>query len=223
MRLNPEPAAPADTRRRLIAAGLDAFGHKGFKAASTREIAAAAGANLAAIKYHFGSKQGLYLAVAQHIAEQIASKVGGVADQARAALEDGSLDRGSAAALLERIVEAAARTLVASSEAERWARVVLREQFEPTAAFEVLYSSIMRRMHLTVTRLIAVLLALDPDNEDVKLEAFALLGQVLVFRTARAAVLRRMEWKEIGQREADAVIATLKRTVRRLAASGGRS
>ena len=39
----------AETRAQLIEAALDVFGRRGFEGASTREIAKAAGANLAAI------------------------------------------------------------------------------------------------------------------------------------------------------------------------------
>src|SRR5262245_12691635 len=59
--------AAADTRTRLLEAGLDHFGRVGFEGANIRAIAAAAGANIAAINYHFGGKRGLYLAVANHI------------------------------------------------------------------------------------------------------------------------------------------------------------
>ena len=68
--LAPLPASPRSdaTRAALVAAGLDLFGRRGFEATSTREIAAAAGVNLAAIAYHFGSKDGLRLACADFIA-----------------------------------------------------------------------------------------------------------------------------------------------------------
>lgn len=52
---------PADaTRADLVEAAIEAFAAKGFEGASVREIARAAGANLAAISYHFGGKEGLY-------------------------------------------------------------------------------------------------------------------------------------------------------------------
>ncbi|MBE9190364.1 TetR family transcriptional regulator [Gloeocapsopsis crepidinum LEGE 06123] len=57
-----------DARHRLIDAGIEVFGISGFEAASTRHIADKAGVNLAAIPYYFGSKEGLYRAVAEHIA-----------------------------------------------------------------------------------------------------------------------------------------------------------
>src|SRR5258708_579996 len=66
----------ADTRALLIDAALDVFGRLGYEGASTRMIAKAAGANLAAIVYHFGGKEALYLAVAEHVAHSIFGQVG---------------------------------------------------------------------------------------------------------------------------------------------------
>jgi len=51
------------SRERLVHAALPLFAHQGFAKTSTREIAVAAGTNLAAIKYYFGDKAGLYRAV----------------------------------------------------------------------------------------------------------------------------------------------------------------
>lgn len=53
-----QPAA----RERLLLAGLRLFAHQGFAKTSTRELAEAAGVNVAAISYYFGDKAGLYRA-----------------------------------------------------------------------------------------------------------------------------------------------------------------
>ena len=47
-------------KKQLIAAALAQFGEYGMNA-TTREIAAQAGQNIAAITYYFGSKEDLYL------------------------------------------------------------------------------------------------------------------------------------------------------------------
>ena len=53
----------AEAREQLLHCALRLFADKGFAKTSTREIALAAGANLAAISYYFGDKAGLYRAV----------------------------------------------------------------------------------------------------------------------------------------------------------------
>ena len=49
-------------RQNLLACALRLFGEKGFAKTSIREIAQAAAANIAAISYYFGDKEGLYRA-----------------------------------------------------------------------------------------------------------------------------------------------------------------
>ena len=55
-------ADPSDTRGRLLDCALRLFSQRGFARTSTRALAEAAGANLAAIRYYFGDKAGLYRA-----------------------------------------------------------------------------------------------------------------------------------------------------------------
>jgi len=210
--------AQPDTRTRLLEAGLDQFGRVGFEGANIRAIAAAAGANIAAINYHFGGKRGLYLAVANHIVEGISGAIGPIAAEIIAIAAKPRLAPAEARAALEQFVRTAGRLLATSPRAERWARFILREQLDPTDAFEIIYNSIMGRMHRTLTALVAAVLELDPESEQARLEAFSLLGQALIFRFARAAVLRRMGWEAIGEEEADRIVAQLARAVSRLGA-----
>jgi len=210
--------AQPDTRTRLLEAGLDHFGRVGFEGANIRAIAAAAGANIAAINYHFGGKRGLYLAVANHIVEGISAAIGPIAAEIIAIAAKPRLAPAEARAALEQFVRTAGRLLATSPRAERWARFILREQLDPTDAFEIIYNSIMGRMHRTLTALVAAVLELDPESEQARLEAFSLLGQALIFRFARAAVLRRMGWEAIGEEEADRIVAQLARAVSRLGA-----
>lgn len=52
-----------DTRDRLIEAGMAVFAERGFADAGVRAICARAGANPAAVNYHFGDKQRFYAEV----------------------------------------------------------------------------------------------------------------------------------------------------------------
>ena len=186
----------AETRAQLIEAGLDVFGRLGFEGASTREIAKVARANLAAIVYHFGGKEGLHRAVAEHVAQSILQRIG----PTLAVAGGPSIATPSAArAMLTRLIETFIEVILGSAEAERWARFIVREQMQPTASFDVIYRFLGGAAAMA-TRLVAAALG-RPEDEETRVRVFALLGQVLVFRVAQAMVLRRMEWRALGERE----------------------
>lgn len=66
----------ADTRERLLEAALEVFAAHGFAGASTREIARRAGVALAALPYHFTTKEALWRAVADRIFARLAATIG---------------------------------------------------------------------------------------------------------------------------------------------------
>jgi TetR/AcrR family transcriptional regulator len=58
-------------REKLLAAARDLFLRYGYRAVSSRQIAAAAGANVAMIRYYFGGKPGLYREIVHAIIQPI--------------------------------------------------------------------------------------------------------------------------------------------------------
>jgi AcrR family transcriptional regulator len=191
----------ADTRAQLIEAAMDVFGRLGFEGASTREIAKAAHANLAAIAYHFGGKQALYIAVAEHIVAAITGSIGPAL--AAAAVPDALASPEAARSAIHHLVHAFVDVILGTEEAERWARFIVREQMQPSPAFDVIYR-FMGGAATVATRLVAAALE-RPEDAEMRIRVFTLMGQVLVFRVARALVLRRMEWDAIGEKERAAI------------------
>jgi AcrR family transcriptional regulator len=61
--MTPVEGMEVDTKQRLLDAAERLFAQQGFHATSLRAITGEAGANLAAVNYHFGSKEGLMEAV----------------------------------------------------------------------------------------------------------------------------------------------------------------
>src|SRR3954451_25458550 len=61
--------AAAETRRRLVEAGIESLREDGFGGASARKVAARAGCNQALIFYHFGSVADLLLAALDEVSE----------------------------------------------------------------------------------------------------------------------------------------------------------
>lgn len=65
-------AKPKDsTRSKIVTAALRVFATRGFEAASLKEITTASETNVAAIHYHFGSKESLIREVLQTVADPI--------------------------------------------------------------------------------------------------------------------------------------------------------
>jgi TetR/AcrR family transcriptional regulator, regulator of cefoperazone and chloramphenicol sensitivity len=187
----------AETRLRLLDAALDVFGKYGFEGATTRQIARNAGANLAAIVYHFGSKEALHRAVAEHVANHIFASAG---PAIAAANEPAAIATPEAArAMLCRLIENYIEIILGAADAERWARFIVREQMQPTSAFDVIYR-VMGGGIGTATRLVATALGRAEDDE-LRLRVFTIFGQVLIFRVAQALVLRRMGWSAIGPQQ----------------------
>jgi len=69
-----QATATLDTRTALLDAAAQVLRERGYAALSTREVATAAGVPLSQIHYHFGSKQGLMLALFEYLNAQLFSR-----------------------------------------------------------------------------------------------------------------------------------------------------
>lgn len=190
--------SPAEqTRAALLRAGLRLFGRKGYEGTSTREIAALARANIGSIAYHFGGKEGLHLACADFIVETIQS----IARPALAEIAAVAKPE-DAAAGLKRSVERIVGFFVASPEVGDFAQFILRELSVPGPAFERIYAGAIQPTHARLCRIWEQATGEPAESDATRIRMFMMIGQVVYFRIAREAVLRRMEWTDIGLDEA---------------------
>ncbi|MFN7169307.1 MAG: CerR family C-terminal domain-containing protein [Pannonibacter sp.] len=189
-----------ETRERLVEAAIELFGLGGFDGTTTRAIADKAGVSLAAIPYHFTTKEKLYLAAASSIAEQGSQRLGPALKVLDAEIYSGALSRKKAITLLEEAFIPFV-TMLASRESEKWARFMLREQAAPTEAFEILYASDVGRFFRYVIHLTAIASGDVPGSQTARIRGLTLVGQALAFRAARALSLRTLELEDIGTDE----------------------
>ena len=201
MSVDPLPRGE-ETRAALISAALAAFGEKGFDAVSTREIALAAKANSAMIAYHFGGKEGLRAACAEHVAERLRALLGAAVATPPATPE-------AARAALGSLLSAFIRGVVANEAARPLARFLLREISDPSAAFAVIYDTAFAPLHARASAFWAQATGGEAESVETRLSVFAMVGQALYFRIAREAVLKRMGWREIGPAEAAEIEAVV--------------
>jgi AcrR family transcriptional regulator len=191
------------TQERLLDIAIREFGAKGIEGASTRGIAAAAGTAMSSITYHYGSKEALYLAAADHIAASMAAEmtpalalcpvaVDCTAEEARAGIH----------AILERLA-----TRMASDSSADWSLFILREQMNPSEAFDRIYNGMMGRVMTTLVDLIRIV---RPSSlAEARTIAVTLCGQVLAIRASRAAILRLFAIETLDTHHADALRQTI--------------
>ncbi|HLY72930.1 MAG TPA: CerR family C-terminal domain-containing protein, partial [Planctomycetota bacterium] len=137
-----------DTRERLLEAGGVVFSESGFRSATVRDIVTRAGANLAAVNYHFGDKEGLYAAVLEHYAGAALAKhppLGGLHPDA------------SPEEQLHAFVRAFLLRILDKGHQAVHGKMMAREMIEPTAALDRIVEQMIRPLY---GRLCAILKAL---------------------------------------------------------------
>lgn len=72
---NERPVEDLNTRARIRDAAMAEFGDKGFKGATMKSIAAAAGVSVGLVQHHFGTKDGLRSACDERVLEMVRMKV----------------------------------------------------------------------------------------------------------------------------------------------------
>jgi AcrR family transcriptional regulator len=146
-----------ETRDRVLDAAERLFGERGFKHVTVREICRSAGANVAAVNYHFGDKLGLYREVLQGAIDAMRATT----ELARAAGEG----RPAEEQLRQFISIFLHRVLAPGSE--RIHRLIHREQHDPTPALDALVEQGLRPRIEYVSDIVARMMGCDPDDEAV--------------------------------------------------------
>lgn len=201
-----------NTRRRLLDVGLEEFGKYGFDYVSTRQLTQKAQVNQAAIPYHFGGKEGLYMAVAEDLVATLRGTVGIAAERIQKRLESGPIPLAEGEILVTALIGKMVPFLVGTGNGRLRAAFVIRELMNPSEAFDHLYQGYLCKVHTTVTRLVASLLAEDPEAESSILRAHALIGQVMVFGAGRELIRVRMGWKETTEEHLEQIRESITET-----------
>lgn len=197
------------TRIRLVEAGVHVFARQTYEEASVREIAAQAGVTVAMVGYHFKGKEGLYLAVADRIVAAGLEIIGPAMAQGQKVLDCEPRER---AALLQAVRDLL-RGLLETSREDRsfdWARIMLREQLGGSRAGDVLHENLVKPYMTLLAALIAALGGRASDRHSM-IRAFALMGQVIVFRTARDAAVRLLGPDEAAEEDFAVMMSLIER------------
>ena len=156
----PEPTAPLEEpRHRLLQCGLRLFAAQGYSKTSTRELAEAAGVNVAAISYYFGDKAGLYRAA---FCEPMGAPEDDLARYNGDALSLPEALRGFYAGFLEPLKQGDVSRLCM--------KLHLREMLEPTGLWNDDPSFGIRQMHEALVAVLCRHLGLQPATAAADLD-----------------------------------------------------
>jgi AcrR family transcriptional regulator len=171
------------TRERILDEAEALFANKGYHAVSVREITRVAQCNLAAVNYHFGNKQNLYLEVFRSRWMPRASRL---FDNFRKSLKDNA--QASPNSVVESLARAFLQGPMSDDERMRHHKLIFGEFAQPTQAFELVADQVLKPLF---TSLMADLRAVMPDttgDKQTALNAFSILAMVLYFNLARPLI-----------------------------------
>lgn len=166
----PPPRGPrsdgVEARSRILYTALRLFAEGGFAKTSTREIAKAAGVNIAAISYYFGDKAGLYAATFNE-------PMGGSAGDLVKLFEDPDLPMHEA---LRLCMNAYVEPLKRGEIVRQCMRLHMREMVEPTSQWAEELERDVRGPHEALVQVLCRHLGVKKADDDVHRLALAVSG-----------------------------------------------
>jgi AcrR family transcriptional regulator len=156
------------TEKSLLAVASDVFAKKGYRDATIAEICERAKANIAAVNYHFGDKETLYIEAWRHAfseSVEVHPPNGGVSGDA--APEERL--RGQVSALLHRIVD----------EGNKEFLIIQKELANPTGLLNEVMREVIRPLQKKMEALVRELLGPQVSDMEVRFCEISIISQCI--------------------------------------------
>jgi TetR/AcrR family transcriptional regulator, regulator of cefoperazone and chloramphenicol sensitivity len=183
------------TRQKLLQAAGELFAQHGFARATVRDICSACGANVAAVKYHFGDKQRLYRASIEH--------------WLHAAAEKYPMDRsteGTAEERLRRFVRTLLFRMLGPGKPAWHGRLMAREMVEPTGVLDEMVRVTVKPMMSHLEKIVGELLAGSLGGAGLRRVTFSVIGQVVFYKHAEPVLERLGTGRSMGEAELEKLV-----------------
>ncbi len=172
------------TKKRLLAVASEAFAERGYREATVSEICEQAKSNVAAVNYHFGDKETLYVKAWRHAfyeSLKVHPPDGGVS----ANVPPEERLRGRVKALLRRVTSSNNKAFL----------IVLRELASPTGLLDEVTRKDLRPLREKMEGLIRELLGPYASEAQVRFCATGILSQCVI-----PMLMRRMDRERQGSK-----------------------
>ena len=174
-----------ETRTKLIQAAGEVFGELGYEAATVRDISTRAGANIAAINYHFRDKLGLYT-------ETLKTAVSARSiHETKTPFDQLPPEQAFTLFIAEMFSQ------MFNPEHPAWySKVMAHELAQPTPGMAVVVEQVIRPLAVALCELVGRVLGIAPTDMQARLCAHSIIGQIVHYVSGRPVIsLLWPEWE----------------------------
>lgn len=194
----------SETAGKILRTALKMFAVATPAAIRMRDLAKEAGVNLAAVNYHFKTKDDLYMEVSKLIVRLFQIQYEPYVNR----FEEIKVSRNAEDAI-ELIKDVLASRIRCESKYNKYSRyivlILMREELCNGAPFDMF----LKKLFIPRTKITAELIDIATNGrisgEKARIAAKILLGQTYLFNSARTGVKIDLNWKTFGEKEAEKV------------------
>ena len=190
------PENKPTTKERVLQAAGGIFAEKGYHDATVAEICEAAGANIAAVNYHYGDKEKLYDEVWRHAFS--------ITSEAYPLDGDLSVDA-SAQDYLYSYASAILHRIFNEDETGLFAKLLYREMASPTLALDKIAKDVLFPQSQHLDGIIEKMLGKDFDEHQLFLCKHSIIGQCAFYNFSRPLRERVIGKETMSEEEIDRI------------------
>ena len=187
-------SASEQTRTRLLEAAREVFSQHGFQSATVREICRRADANVAAVSYHFGSKDGL-LAEALNFAPLKAMQLANIQTVASPEMR------------LHLFIRDFMLMLLDETNCSPPCRIMARELADPTPALDKIVREAIAPLHEFLGKLVREIAGDGIAEAELRRCMYSILGQCLYYRHSHPVLQRLHPKLRYSRKKIEAIAA----------------
>src|SRR5258708_2320946 len=173
------------TPDQLIDAAGRVFADRGYHATTRRRICKRSGANLAAVNYHFGDKQGLYLAVLKRSVR--ASKI--------EVFQNVIEQQAPPEKILREFIKLRLQSSMRTDLPDWHFRLMVHEFAQPSPVLTRVINEVTLPLYQRMRGLVGKIMGLPPDDERTRLCLHSVMGQIFLYVMQRQFLTRL--WPEL--------------------------
>ncbi len=201
----------SDTREKIVETAVYAFADNGYEQTATRDILAKAGANVAAISYYFGNKQGLYTEILTRISARIASAFEDLLAEYEALTAQKDPPAEECENLLKKFVRIFVELFCSDALTTAMCMIYVREYVEPSPEFKLFFHDINAAYRKIFANLLVRANHKEITQKEAILQVVMLFSFIFTLITRKNIILEAMEWKKYTPKTVDEILAVIYR------------